>query len=93
MYPELIRKGWRVSIGKIGALEIDFAAEYGGDRIYYQVTASVLNPATFARELAPLQKVPDHYSKFIISMDEISMSQDDIKQINIISFRLEKSRF
>lgn len=91
VYLELIRRGWRVSIGKIGDLEIDFVAEVGGDRIYYQVAASVLDPNTFARELAPLQRVPDHYPKFIISMDELSMSQDGIKQINIVDFLLESS--
>lgn len=86
VYLELIRRGYKVAIGKIGDLEIDFIAEYNGEKIYYQVAASVLSPETFSREIAPLQKVTDNYPKFIISMDEISINEEGIKQINIIDF-------
>ncbi len=92
VYLELLRRGYRVSIGKIGELEIDFVADRGENRVYYQVAASVLDPATFAREIAPLQKVNDHYPKFIISMDEISVNEDGIRQINIMDFLLESER-
>ncbi len=86
VYLELIRRGYTVNIGKVGDLEIDFIAESGGDKIYYQVAASVLDPTTFSREIAPLLKINDHYPKFIISMDEVPMNEDGIKQINIIDF-------
>lgn len=89
VYLELIRKGYSVNIGKVGDLEVDFIAETEDDRIYYQVAASVLDPNTFAREIAPLQKIPDHYTKYIISMDEFPMSENGIKQINIIDFLLQ----
>ena len=89
VYLELIRRGYKVAIGKIGDLEIDFIAEYNGEKIYYQVAASVLSPETFAREITPLQKVTDNYPKFIISMDEISINEDGIKQINIIDFLMQ----
>lgn len=90
VYLELFRRGFQVSIGKIGELEVDFVADKGGDRIYYQVAASVLDPATFAREIAPLQKVADHYPKFLITMDEIPVNEDGIKQVNIVDFLLEE---
>ena len=90
VYLELIRRGYRVRIGKIGNLEIDFVAENGDNRIYYQVAASVLNPSTFAREITPLKKVNDHYPKFIITMDELSINEDGIRQINVIDFLLAK---
>lgn len=90
IYLELLRRGYTVNVGKAGNLEIDFVAQSGGDRIYYQVAASVLDPDTFAREVAPLQKISDHYPKFILSLDEISMGQDGIKQLNIIDFLLQK---
>lgn len=89
VYLELIRRGYKVAIGKIGDLEIDFIAEYNGEKIYYQVAASVLSPETFSREIAPLQKVTDNYPKFIISMDEISINEEGIKQINIIDFLMQ----
>ncbi len=90
VYLELIRRGHKVSIGKVENLEIDFIAESGGDRTYYQVAASVLDPGTFDREIAPLKKVGDYYPKYILSMDEMSMNEDGIKQINIVDFLLSE---
>ena len=90
VYLELLRRGYTVSIGKIDNNEIDFVAELGGDRVYYQVAASILDPATFEREIAPLKKVADHYPKFILSLDELPMGDAGIKQVNIIDFLLEK---
>lgn len=90
VYLELIRRGYAVTIGKVDDKEIDFIAETGGDKIYYQVSASILDPATFAREIEPLKKANDHYPKFILSMDEIPMGEDGIKQVNIVDFLLEK---
>ena len=89
VYLELIRRGYTISIGKIDTLEIDFIAEKAGDRIYYQVAASILDPHTFEREMAPLKKTNDHYPKYIISMDELPINEDGIKQIHIIDFLLE----
>jgi predicted AAA+ superfamily ATPase len=90
VYLELIRRGYAVTIGKIDNKEIDFIAEAGGDKIYYQVSASILDPNTFAREIEPLKKVNDHYPKYILSMDEMPMGEDGIKQVNIVDFLLEK---
>lgn len=90
VYLELIRRGYNVSIGKVGDLEIDFVAELNGDIIYYQVATTILDENTFAREINPLQKVKDHYPKFIISMDEIKIVDNGIKNINILDFLLEK---
>ena len=89
VYLELIRRGYHVNIGKLGDLEIDFVAERGGEKIYYQVAASVLSPDTFQREITPLKKITDNYPKFIISMDEISMNEDGIKQIYILDFLMQ----
>ena len=92
VYLELLRRGYTVDIGKVDDKEIDFIASIGGDRIYYQIAASILDPATFAREIAPLKKVSDHYPKFILSMDELPMSEDWIKQVNIVDFLLENNQ-
>lgn len=89
VYLELIRRGFKVSIGKVGELEIDFVAEIGGEKIYYQVSASVLDSVTFEREITPLKRVNDNYPKFIITMDEIPMNEDGIKIINIVDFLMK----
>lgn len=88
VYLELIRRGYRVMIGKVGDLEIDFVASKGGEKIYYQVTASAADPATFAREIAPLKAIKDNYPKYILSLDELPMQEEGIKQINIMDFLL-----
>jgi predicted AAA+ superfamily ATPase len=90
VYLELLRRGYSVSIGKVDDKEIDFIAVTGDDKIYYQVAASILDPSTFEREISPLKRVNDHYPKFILSLDEISMSDEGIKQVNIVDFLLEK---
>ena len=89
VYLELLRRGYTVSIGKVDDKEIDFIAVKGDSKVYYQVAASILDPTTFEREIAPLKKVADHYPKFILSMDELPMGVDGIKQINVVDFLLE----
>ena len=88
VYLELLRRGYNVYIGKINELEVDFIAENDEEKIYIQVSATVIDPNTFAREIAPLEKINDNYPKYIISMDELSLNKDGIKQINIIDFLL-----
>lgn len=90
VYLELIRRGFQVKIGKVAELEIDFIAFKGSDRRYYQVAASVLDPATLTRELAPLKAVKDNYPKSIISLDELPMEAEGIRQINMIDFLLQQ---
>ena len=46
---------------------------------------------TFAREIAPLKKVNDYYPRYILSMDEIPMNEDGIKQLNIVDFLLSRT--
>lgn len=92
VYLELLRRGYKVSVGKVGELEIDFVAESAGDRVYYQVAASILDEGTFQREMAPLKKIKDHYPKYIISMDEIPMGEDGIKQLNVLDFLLSQQQ-
>jgi len=86
VYLESLRQGYRVSIGKVDDLEIDFVAENGQERLYYQVAVSVLDENTFAREIKPLKKVADNYLKYIISMDNFSVNEDGIRQINAVDF-------
>ena len=86
VYLELIRRGYTVYIGKIGDLEIDFIAERNNEREYYQISATILDENTFKREIMPLKKVKDNFQKFIISMDEINLSEDGIKHLNILDF-------
>lgn len=91
VYLELIRRGYSVSIGKVGELEIDFIAEKSCSKVYYQVSASVLDPVTFEREITPLRRVQDNYPKFIVTMDDISSDNEGIQQVNVVDFLLENA--
>lgn len=90
IYFELIRRDYRVFIGKIGEKEIDFIAEKPEEKIYVQVTETMLGEETRKRELAPLFDIQDNYEKVILSMDkDFITSYEGIKVKNIIDFLLE----
>ncbi len=89
-YLELIRRGYDVSIGKVGTLEVDFIATKTNEKLYYQISASILNEETRIRELRPLESISDHYPKFILTMDQnIFNDFSGIKVKNIMDFLLE----
>lgn len=89
VYLELIRRGYRVNIGKVGNLEVDFIAQSPEEIIYYQVSQTLVENKTLKRELLPLQKLKDNYRKIIITTDTIAQSFGGIKTKNIIDFLLE----
>lgn len=89
IYLELLRRGYTVAIGKIGTLEVDFVATKPNVKIYYQVSASILDEETRKRELRPLQSITDHYPKIILTMDNTLYSDfEGITIINILEFLL-----
>lgn len=89
VFLELIRRDYRVYIGKVGETEVDFVAERPDDKVYIQVTESMESPETRERELRPLRMIPDHYEKIVLSMDRSYIhSYDGIKSLNLIDWLL-----
>ena len=89
VFLELLRRDYRVYIGKIGKTEIDFVAEKPNDKVYIQVTESMQSPETRERELRPLRMIPDNYEKIVLSMDRSFInSYDGIKSVNLIDWLL-----
>ena len=89
VFLELIRRDYHVYIGKFKETEIDFVAEKPNDKLYIQVTESMLSPETRERELRPLQMIPDNYEKIVLSMDRNYItSYDGIKSLNLIDWLL-----
>ena len=89
VFLELIRRDWRVYIGKVGETEVDFVAEKPDDRMYIQVTESMASPETRERELRPLRMIPDNYEKIVLSMDRSYIhSYDGIKSLYLIDWLL-----
>ena len=89
VFLELIRRDYRVYIGKVGETEVDFVAEKPNDKLYIQVTESMQSPETRERELRPLRMIPDNYEKIVLSMDRNYInSYDGIKSLFLIDWLL-----
>ncbi|MCL1833483.1 MAG: ATP-binding protein [Leptospirales bacterium] len=90
VYLELLRRGYKVYVGKVGEKEIDFIAE-GADGIeYYQVAETVRGKETLARELASLNAIRDHNPKFLLTRDyDPAVSYNGIKQLNVLDWLLK----
>ncbi|MBR5535689.1 MAG: ATP-binding protein [Clostridia bacterium] len=87
---ELLRRDYRVYIGKVGETEVDFVAEKPDDKIYIQVTESMQIPQVRERELRPLRMISDNYEKIVLSMDrDYINSYDGIKAMNLIEWLLK----
>lgn len=87
IYLELLRRGYDVYVGKVDDLEVDFVAMEPNRTTYFQVAATVRDTSTLSRELAPLQKIADHYPKFILTLDEDPEADyDGIRRINALDW-------
>ena len=89
VYLELLRRGYSVSIGKLGDAEIDFIATRADEKIYIQVAYLLASEKTILREFTPLLKIADNYPKYVLSMDELfGGDYEGIKRMNIVDFLL-----
>ena len=90
VYLELKNRGYDVYIGKVGEYEVDFVAKKTDDIIYYQVAQSIIDNNTYEREIRPLRLIKDNYPKYILSMDNVLVGNNEgIKHVNMIDFLLE----
>lgn len=91
IFLELLRRDYRIYIGKVGDTEVDFVAEKPQEKLYIQVTESMQSPETSKRDLRPLQTINDNYEKIVLSMDKSYItSHEGIKLLNIIDWLLEE---
>ena len=91
VYFELLRRGYRVNVGKLGQREIDFVAEKNSRTVYVQVTASMTDAAVFEREMAPLRAIRDNYPKIVLTLDRFTVGNyEGIEVINAVDWLMEK---
>ena len=87
VYFELLRRGYKVYVGKFRELEVDFVAMKQGIVTYYQVSADLTAEETFFREMKPLKSIKDNYRKIILTLDKFSVGNyEGIEVINIIDW-------
>ena len=91
VYLELLRRGYKVYVGKVDDLEVDFVAENREGLTYYQVALTVRDEKVLERELKSLQKTGDHYPKILLTLDmDLDTDYDGIKKRNIVDWLLNK---
>lgn len=92
IYLELLRRGYRVYVGKVDNLEVDFVAMDENGIKYFQVAATVREKSTLERELKPLQKIADHYPKCIMTLDmDPPADYEGIRRINALDYLLGRT--
>lgn len=88
---ELLRRGYKVNIGKNGDTEVDFVAQKQRVLHYYQVTADMTNADTFEREIRPLKSIKDNYEKVILTLDHLTTGDyEGIKVVHLLDWLSEK---
>ena len=85
---ELLHRGYNVSIGKINDKEVDFVATKFNDKLYVQVTDSLVEASTRVREFASLKAINDNFEKIILTLDNVFVGTNDegIKVLNLIDW-------
>lgn len=89
VYNELVSRGYEVHIGILRNAEIDFIAQKGNKKEYFQVCYLLASEETVKREFGAFDSVKDNYPKYVLSLDKFDFSQDGIIHKNIIDWLLE----
>lgn len=85
---ELLRRNFKVFVGKKDESEIDFIAERNGVKIYVQVAYLLASEEMVRREFSVYDSIKDNFPKYVVSMDEFDFSRNGIIHRNIRDFLL-----
>ena len=88
---DLVRRGYNVTVGTIGAKEVDFVAERGREKFYVQVSYLMPTADIREREFSALEQIPDNYPKFVLTMDDMAFSRNGIHHRPVVDFLLDQS--
>ncbi|MDR2453261.1 MAG: ATP-binding protein [Bifidobacteriaceae bacterium] len=87
VYLELLRRGGKVMVGKIGAGEVDFVVEDSSGSTFIQVAAEADAPGVLERELAPLRAAPGYQPRLLLTLDrEPPQSYDGIRRLSALEW-------
>lgn len=91
VFMEALRRGYSVTVGKVGEREIDFVCERHGEKCYIQVTYFLAVEETVQREFGVYEHVQDNFPKYVVSLDEFDMSRNGVRHYNIRDFLLAEN--
>ena len=86
LYMELLRRGYKVTVGKLGEREVDFVCEKRGEKLYVQAAYLLASEETIRREFGAYAGIRDNFPKYVVTMDELDFSRNGIKHRNIRDF-------
>lgn len=90
IYLEMLSRGYDIKVGKFDNQEIDFVCYKDNKKVYLQV-AYLITEECVEREFGNLEKINDHYPKYVISNDMVDLSRNGIMHCNIIDFLLARN--
>lgn len=89
IYTELLSKGYKVNVGKLGTAEVDFWAAKQNSKIYIQVSYEIHSPETEKQEYDRLLGIKDNYPKYVVRMDDLAAGNyQGIKTMHLADFLL-----
>ena len=91
-YNELIARGYKVYIGKTQKGEVDFIAERNKEKLYIQAAYLLSDEKVVEREFGAYDAISDHYPKYVITMDRMTLTRDGIIHLNLIDFLLNHNK-
>lgn len=91
VFMEALRRGYSVTVGKVGEREIDFVCERHGEKCYIQVAYLLAAEETVQREFGVYGHVQDNFPKYVVSLDEFDMSRNGVRHYNIRDFLLAEN--
>lgn len=86
---ELVRRGWRTTVGRLGDRKIDFVCERAGERRYVQVAYLMPTPETREREFGSLEAIGDQWPKLVLSLDRRDMGRNGVRHRYLPDFLLD----
>jgi predicted AAA+ superfamily ATPase len=86
VFMELLRRGYDITVGKVGEKEIDFVCEKQNKKLYVQVTYLLASEDTIQREFGAYDAIRDNFPKYVVSLDEFDMGRNGIKHMHVQQF-------
>jgi|LAHS01.1.fsa_nt_gb predicted AAA+ superfamily ATPase len=84
VYNELLARGYSVQAGVLPNAEIDFVVSKGSKVAYIQVAYLIPERETEEREFSPLLEAKEAFPKYVISMDQVDLSQNGIRHLQLV---------